>query len=104
MNNSSVPTMKDRAMQALHKLALSPVAETVADGNSYGFRECRSCADAVAALFNFLSKPNSATWVLEADIKGCYDPKSICPASNAAAEKHQGIRVQERNNRIKIYH
>jgi len=60
-------------MQALYKLALAPVAETTADGNSYGFRECRSCADAVAAAFNALSKPNSATWVLEGDIKGCYD-------------------------------
>jgi RNA-directed DNA polymerase len=53
--------MKDRAMQALHKLALAPVAETMADRNSYGFREGRSCADAVAAAFNALSKPNSAT-------------------------------------------
>jgi RNA-directed DNA polymerase len=69
----SIPCMTDRAMQALHKLALAPVAETVADRNSYGFRECRSCADAVAAAFNALSKPNSAPWVLEADIKGCYD-------------------------------
>lgn len=32
-----------------------------------------SCADAIAAAFNALSKPNSATWILEADIKGCYD-------------------------------
>ncbi len=69
----SIPTMMDRAMQALYKLALAPVAETIADSHSYGFREGRSCADAVAAAFNFLSKPNSATWVLEADIKGCYD-------------------------------
>ena len=60
-------------MQALYKLALAPVAETIADPDSYGFREGRSCADAVAAAFNDLSKPNSATWVLEADIKGCYD-------------------------------
>lgn len=60
-------------MQALHKLALAPVAETLADPNSYGFRECRSCADAIAAAFNALSKPNSATWVFEADITGCYD-------------------------------
>ncbi len=65
--------MMDRAMQALYKLALAPVAETIADSHSYGFREGRSCADAIAALFNFLSKPNSATWVLEADIAGCYD-------------------------------
>lgn len=69
----SIPTMYDRAMQALYKLALAPVAETTADGNSYGFREGRSCADAVAAAFNALSKPNSGTWVLEADITGCYD-------------------------------
>ncbi len=69
----SIPTMNDRAMQALYKLALAPVAETLADGNSYGFREGRSCADAIAAGFNALSKPNSATWVLEGDIKGCFD-------------------------------
>ena len=69
----SIPTMHDRAMQALYKLALAPVSETTADGNSYGFREGRSCADAVQAAFNALSKPNSAAWVLEADITGCYD-------------------------------
>ncbi len=69
----SIPCMGCRAMQALYKLALAPVAETTADRNSYGFRESRSCADAIAAAFNALSKPNSATWLLEADIKGCYD-------------------------------
>jgi RNA-directed DNA polymerase len=69
----SIPTKSDRAMQALYVLALAPVAETTADRNSYGFREGRSCADAVQAAFNALCLPNSATWVLEADIKGCYD-------------------------------
>jgi len=69
----SIPTMKDRSQQALYKLALAPVSETNADGNSYGFREGRSCADAIQAAFNALSKPNSATWVMEADITGCYD-------------------------------
>jgi RNA-directed DNA polymerase len=69
----SIPTIYDRAMQALYKLALAPVAETTADRNSYGFREARSCADAIQAAFNALSKPNSATWVLEGDIKGCFD-------------------------------
>ena len=72
----SIPTMYDRSMQALHKLALSPVAETTADKDSYGFREGRSCADAVQAAFNFLSKPNSATYIFEADIDGCFD--NIC--------------------------
>jgi len=69
----SIPTMYDRAMQALYKLSLAPVAETTADRNSYGFREGRACADAIQAAFNALSKPNSGTWVLEGDIKGCFD-------------------------------
>ncbi len=73
----SIPTMTCRAMQALYKLALAPVAETTADGNSYGFREGRSCADAVQAGFNALNKPNSATWILEADIAGCFDNISM---------------------------
>jgi len=69
----SIPTLYDRAMQALYKQALAPVAETTADGNSYGFREGRCCADAIAAAFNALSKPNSATWIFEGNITGCYD-------------------------------
>ena len=69
----SIPVMKDRAMQAVYNLASAPVAETTADGNSYGFREGRSCADAIQAVFNALSRRNSAIWVLEADITGCYD-------------------------------
>ena len=73
----SIPTILDRAMQALYKLALAPVAETTADKNSYGFRESRSCADAIAAGFNALNKPNSATWILEADIAGCFDNISL---------------------------
>jgi len=43
----SIPTMSDRAMQALYLLALDPVAETTADPNSYGFRQERSTADAI---------------------------------------------------------
>jgi RNA-directed DNA polymerase len=73
----SIPTMDDRAQQALYKLALAPVAETTADRNSYGFREGRSCADAIACAFNALSKPNSAPWILEGDIKGCFDNISL---------------------------
>ena len=68
-----IPTIHDRAMQALYKLALAPVAEMTADPNSYGFREARSCHDAVGAAWLALSKFNSAPWVLEGDIAGCYD-------------------------------
>jgi len=68
-----IPTMKDRAMQALYKLALEPVAETLADGNSYGFRPKRSCADAIEQTFTVLSWKRSAQWILEGDIKSCFD-------------------------------
>jgi RNA-directed DNA polymerase len=68
-----IPTMKDRAMQALYLLALEPVAETTADNNSYGFRKERSTADAREQCFCDLAKTTSAQWVLEGDIKGCFD-------------------------------
>lgn len=68
-----IPTMKDRAMQALHLLALEPVAETTADPNSYGFRTKRSAHDAIAQSFIALSHRNSAQWILEADIQSCFD-------------------------------
>jgi RNA-directed DNA polymerase len=69
----SIPTMHDRAMQALHAFALAPIAETLADQNSYGFRLGRRCADALAQCFIALSTKQSAQWVLEADIRACFD-------------------------------
>ncbi|WP_410521702.1 group II intron reverse transcriptase/maturase [Candidatus Tisiphia endosymbiont of Oplodontha viridula] len=69
----SIPTMKDRAMQALYKLALEPVAEITADRHSYGFRPERSTADAIHQCYIVLSTGKSAQWILEADIKGCFD-------------------------------
>ena len=68
-----IPTMKDRAMQALYLLALEPIAETTADPNSYGFRPKRSTADALQQCFNALCRGRSPQWVLEGDIKGCFD-------------------------------
>jgi len=68
-----IPTMRDRAIQALHLLCLDPVSETLADVNSYGFRPFRSCADAIARCFSMLSKSNAPVWILEGDIKGCFD-------------------------------
>jgi len=68
-----IPTMKDRAMQALHLLALEPIAECLADPNSYGFRKNRACRDAMMRTFVALARKNSAQFVFEADIKGCFD-------------------------------
>jgi RNA-directed DNA polymerase len=72
MRPLGIPTMKDRAMQALHLLALDPSAETTADKNSYGFRQRRSCADALVQCFSALKSANTQ-WVLEGDIKSCFD-------------------------------
>ncbi len=60
-------------MQALHLLALAPMAETRADPNSYGFRESRRCADAIEQAFGCLARRTSGTWVLEGDITACFD-------------------------------
>ena len=69
-----IPTMTDRAMQALYLLALDPVSETTADKHSYGFRKRRSTQDALAQCFLVLCRPaRSPQWVFEADIKGCFD-------------------------------
>lgn len=69
-----IPTMKDRAMQALYLLALEPVSETTADSHSYGFRKERSTKDAMQHCFAALCKRGQAPeWILEGDIKGCFD-------------------------------
>lgn len=68
-----IPTMFDRAQQALYLLALEPVAETLADPNAYGFRPKRSTADAIQQCFTALARKHSARWILEGDIKSCFD-------------------------------
>ena len=73
MRPLGIPTMRDRAMQALYLMALKPVTEATADANSHGFRKFRSTADAIDALHRWLSRDYSPQWILEGDIKGCSD-------------------------------
>src|SRR5437763_1109344 len=73
-----IPTLTDRAMQALYLLGLDPIAETQADGHSYGFRLERCCADALDECHKVLRGPHGRgtygpDWVLEGDIKSCFD-------------------------------
>ena len=68
-----IPTMYDRAMQALYTLALNPYAEATADSTSFGFRKYRSAQHACATIFNRISRKCDAQWILEGDIKGCFD-------------------------------
>ena len=66
-----IPTMQERAAQALAKLALEPEWEARFEPNSYGFRPGRSCHDAIRAIFDAIkSKPK---YVLDADIAKCFD-------------------------------
>lgn len=66
--------MMDRAQQALYLMALDPVAETILDDESYGFRPKRSTADAIEAIFKAVSaNKDCAQWVIEGDIKACFD-------------------------------
>src|SRR3989440_3435740 len=69
----SIPTMKDRAMQALYLLALQPVSEVLADPHSYGFRPQRCTADALVYCHILFSQKRGAEWALERDIKSCFD-------------------------------
>jgi RNA-directed DNA polymerase len=88
-----IPTMRDRAMQALYLLALEPVAESMSDPNSYGFRTNRSTADAMSQIFVTMARRDASQWVLEADIKGCFDyinhhwPENNVPMDRAILRK-----------------
>jgi RNA-directed DNA polymerase len=68
-----IPTVKDRVMQAIVKAALEPEWEARFEANSYGFRPGRSTMDAITAITTTLSQQGSSRWLLDADIKGCFD-------------------------------
>jgi len=69
----SIPTMYDRAMQTLHSLMLSPIESAIGDKTSFGFKPYRSTKDAYAYLHICLSHQNAAEWIVEGDIKACFD-------------------------------
>ncbi|WP_366035322.1 group II intron reverse transcriptase/maturase [Microcoleus sp. PH2017_13_LAR_U_A] len=66
-----IPTMEDRALQALVKLVLEPEWEARFEANSYGFRPGRSCHDAIGAIF--LAIKQKSKYVMDADISKCFD-------------------------------
>lgn len=72
-----IPIIKDRAKQALLKLALEPEWEArFLDHDSYGFRPARSATDGIMALKNYTNikgKDHRPKYVLDADIEGFYD-------------------------------
>ena len=68
-----IPTVKDRVMQAIVKLALEPEWECRFEANSFGFRPGRSTMDAITAIRITLTTRGISDWVLDADISGCVD-------------------------------
>lgn len=68
-----IPTLIDRATQAVYQLAVDPVVETKSDPNSYGFRKGRSQHDAIAYIRSWLDKNYSPEFILETDIAKCFD-------------------------------
>ena len=68
-----IPTIRDRAMQMLVKMALEPEWETRFEANSYGFRPGRCTMDAIVAVHAMLAPAGASDWALDADISGCFD-------------------------------
>ena len=67
-----IPTIGDRAKQALAKFALEPQWEAKFEPNSFGFRPARRPHDAIEAIFSCLHY-NTPKYVYDADIEKCFD-------------------------------
>lgn len=68
-----IPTIADRAMQAVVLNALEPFWESRFEGSSYGFRPGRGCHDAIGRIFSICNPKQQKKWVVDADIKGAFD-------------------------------
>ena len=68
-----IPTVTDRVVQAALKLVLEPIFEADFQPCSYGFRPNRRAHDAIAEIHYLASRPRNYEWVLEADIRACFD-------------------------------
>jgi RNA-directed DNA polymerase len=65
-----IPTIKDRALQAIVRSALEPEWEAQFEGCSYGFRPKRSCWDAIGEIYTVFRAGTTKRWILDADIQG----------------------------------
>ncbi|MEU8365262.1 group II intron reverse transcriptase/maturase [Nonomuraea sp. NPDC048882] len=68
-----IPTLRDRVAQMALKLILEPIFEADFYPSSYGYRPGRRAQDAIAEIHRFTRKPSTYDWVIEGDIKACFD-------------------------------
>ncbi|MFB3040523.1 MAG: group II intron reverse transcriptase/maturase, partial [Candidatus Poribacteria bacterium] len=68
-----IPTIMDRVIQEIHRITIEPISEYHFKDCSFGFRPKKSCHDAIARIFNKISRRKDPQWILEGDIKGCFD-------------------------------
>src|SRR3984957_14777752 len=68
-----IPTLADRVVQASLKLVLEPIFEADFQPCSYGFRPGRRAQDAIAEIHHLSTGSRKFHWVLEADIRACFD-------------------------------
>jgi RNA-directed DNA polymerase len=68
-----IPTLRDRVAQMALKLVLEPIFEADFYPSSYGYRPGRRAQDAIAEIHHFTSRPSNYEWVIEGDIKACFD-------------------------------
>ena len=93
MRPLGIPTVRDRVMQAVVKLALEPEWETRFEANSYGFRPGRCTMDAIEAIFIALGQKGSSRWIFDADISGCFDAIAHKPLLIETADLHENDRA-----------
>jgi RNA-directed DNA polymerase len=87
----SMPTLGDRARQAVYLQALQPIAEATGDQNSYGFRPKRRCADAIDQCLKVLRQKTPAAWLLEGDIQGFFDTIRLSWRENHTPMNKRGL-------------
>ena len=68
-----ITTVADRVVQAALKLVLEPIFEADFQPCSYGFRPNRRAHDAIAEIHFYAHVARNYEWVLEADIRACFD-------------------------------
>lgn len=68
-----IPTLIDRAVQAVYLSSIDPIAEETGDENSFGFRPYRGAREAITKLNTLLGRDHSPTWIYDADIRKCFD-------------------------------